>query len=74
MTKIELNCCEGKPANIQQCLKDRCPIYNQAKREVQSGHPYVGTGYGNLYPEPTDKDYLARVRKRVSRIGSWGTW
>lgn len=72
MTKIELSCCEGNEEYRNQCLKDRCPIYDLAKREIRSNWPYVGTGYGNLYGNPDHETYLARVREHYRAVAKKG--
>lgn len=63
--KIEVNCCEGSPVYRDQCLKTRCPIYTEAKSDVQGSWPYVGTGFGNLYGNPSEAHYLSKVRENL---------
>lgn len=63
--RIEVECCEGSPRYKDQCLKDKCPIYSEAKADVQSGWPYVGTGFGNLYGNPSEAHYLSKVRENL---------
>jgi hypothetical protein len=67
MTKITIECCEGNERYPGHCLKNRCPIYRKAKNEVNQSWPYVGTGYGNLYGNPSHSDYLAEVRSILNK-------
>jgi len=60
--KIEVECCEGKPTYRGQCLKDKCPIYERARTAIYRGWPHEQTGFGNLYGNPTEAHYLAKVQ------------
>ena len=62
--KVVLTCCEGED-RYGLCLKERCPLYAQAERTVQRTWPYVGTGFGNLYGNPTHDHFLSAVRKAL---------
>lgn len=64
--KVEVTCCEG---NDQRgtCLRHRCPHYQKAWSEVTSRWPYCGTGFGNLYGNPTHEHFLARVRRNLEQ-------
>ncbi|MBI5044461.1 MAG: hypothetical protein HZC02_00905 [Candidatus Levybacteria bacterium] len=66
MTEIAIRCCEGNERYKGECLKDRCPVYSQARREVDRSWPYVGTGFGNLYGNPEESTYLAQTRGLVA--------
>ena len=69
MTKIELGCCEGQPSYKDQCLRDRCPIYTEARGEIDKKWPYAGTGVGNLYRNPSQAHYLSKVRENLQAEG-----
>lgn len=69
MPTIKLECCEGNPQYESHCLRDRCSIYRAAKHEVQRTWPYVGTGFGNMYGNPSESHYLAQVRANISKVG-----
>lgn len=62
--KITLSCCEGED-RYGRCLRDRCPLYAKAQQKVQRAWPYVGTGFGNLYGNPTHARFLSAVREDV---------
>lgn len=62
--KITLSCCEGKDQS-GRCLKDRCPLYAKAQQKVQRAWPYVGTGFGNLYGNPTHTHLLSAVQEDI---------
>lgn len=66
--KIEVNCCEGNDESIR-CLKDRCPIYAKAQERIQGSWPYVGTGFGNLYGNPSHQSFLNGVREDIEKTG-----
>ncbi|KKR12024.1 MAG: hypothetical protein UT39_C0001G0079 [Candidatus Woesebacteria bacterium GW2011_GWA1_39_21] len=66
MSKIEITCCDGVEKYPGICLKDGCPNYRKAREQVDSSWPYVGTGYGNLYGNPSISHYLAQVRKNIA--------
>lgn len=63
MSDIVVRCCDGQEKYENQCLRNNCPNYRAAEKEVQTNWPYVGTGFGNLYGNPTHGHFLARVRK-----------
>ncbi len=63
--KIEVNCCGGSPTHRDQCLKEKCPIYSKAQSEVERTWPYVPTGFGNLWGDPSEAHYLSRVRENL---------
>jgi hypothetical protein len=65
--KVEVTCCEGKD-EFGQCLRDRCPNYAKAQERVMSDWPYVGTGFGNLYGEPTHQHFLSGVREDIAEL------
>jgi len=70
MVKISIECCEGKPTNQKQCLKDRCPHYRKAAGEVYESWLWVPTGFGNLYGYPQEADNLSQVRKDLGNVGA----
>lgn len=61
--EIKVNCCEGNELYQGHCVKWRCSIYKKAKESMKRSHPYVGTGFGNLYGNLDHQDYLSRVRE-----------
>jgi hypothetical protein len=63
--KIQVTCCEGKDDG--NCMRGRCPHYARAKERVQRGWPYIGTGFGNLYGNPSHQNFLREVRENVSK-------
>jgi hypothetical protein len=67
MSEEEQKCCEGNDRDEHRCLKSRCPIYEECRRAIDSKWPYVGTGFGNLYGNPSHGTYLARVREFSKR-------
>jgi len=67
--KVQVTCCEGKDKH-GDCLRDRCPHYAKAKERIQRGWPYVGTGFGNLYGNPTHGHFLGGVREDLAKQSS----
>jgi hypothetical protein len=65
MSVIKLECCDGNEKYTGRCLKDRCPNYRRAEEEVRRKWPYQGTGFGNLYGNPTHGHVLAEVRRQL---------
>lgn len=61
MAEIKVNCCEGSEQYPEHCLKWRCPIYKKVQESMDRSHPYVGTGFGNLYGNLGHLDYLSKV-------------
>jgi hypothetical protein len=67
MTKITVECCGGNERYPGYCLKDRCPIYRKVKNKIDQSWPYVGTGYGNLYGNPSHSEYLTEVKSVMNK-------
>lgn len=65
MTRITIECCGGIESYHGQCLRKHCPNYSKAQHEVSNSWHYVGTGYGNLYGEPTHSNILSKVRDNL---------
>lgn len=63
---VEIDCCEGNEES-RRCLRDRCPIYVEAKWNIQKSWSYVGTGFGNLYGEPTHRQFLNEVAANIKK-------
>ena len=67
----EIECCEGNPEINRACYRNGCPLYQEARVQVDRSQPrvpYVGTGFGSLYGEPkrpTEAQYLAKVRENL---------
>lgn len=61
--KVSVECCGGMPNSRIDCLKERCPIYSEASQEVYRNWPRAETGFGNLYGDPGERNYLAKVRE-----------
>lgn len=59
--RAEIECCEGLEKYQGECLQRNCPIYKQAEEQVDHNWPYVGTGFGNLYGNPTANHYKRKV-------------
>ena len=67
MAKITLECCDGTEIYPNRCLRGLCPVYQSAQNKVDSTWPYIGTGYGNLYGNPSHITYLDRVRNNLEK-------
>lgn len=65
MSKVSIDCCDGNDNIHNQCLRDICPKYQEARRKVEKDWPYVGTGFGNLYGNPGRVHFLAKVRETI---------
>lgn len=64
MNEIE-NCClkTGSESPSTWCAR-KCPLYKEANRRAGQAHPYVGTGFGNLYGVPN----LREIRAKAAQI------
>lgn len=67
--KIELECCQGKERYSGQCLRDRCPVYREAKSDVNRTWPRMPTGFGNAWGEPRHKNYISEVINSLRETG-----
>lgn len=62
-----IQCCEGHEQRRGECEKGQCPLYQAAKSAVDGSWLYVGTGFGNLYGNPSHNTYLERVKYNVAK-------
>jgi len=60
-------CCQGKDELSRRCRRRECACYLRAISEVRASWPYEGTGFGNLYGEPTHAQFLRQVRRNSLR-------
>ena len=65
--RIVIECCDGEETRPNKCLRERCPRYMSAKNEVERAWPFVGTGFGNLYGNPTHERILGTVRENMKK-------
>lgn len=60
-----INCCLITEAERPSTwCAEKCRLYAEARVEVMLKRPYIGTGYGNLYGEPS----LVSIRGEARRI------
>lgn len=64
--RIEVECCEGIENSYRdRCLRDKCLVYNSAREAVDRGWPWLPTGFGNAYGNPSHETYLSKVREQL---------
>jgi hypothetical protein len=67
---VEMRCCEGEPSSRLSCLKERCPIYESAKRLVDAGLEAENKD-GQLTKARGRARYLVKVRRSLDPINRW---
>ena len=64
-----INCCLiNGTENPSYWCAEKCGLYIKAKSKADSKHPYLGTGYGNLYGEVSLASIRAEARRTLARI------
>ncbi len=64
---IEIKCCGGQEEDRNQCLKEKCIVYQVAKDAIESDRGFGPSDVYDLTPEQHESKVYAQIQKIIEK-------